>query len=79
MQISKSTWKGAKESNLYKYMITIDNCDHVDTGTYTCKVGDYETKGGFTVTESKLVILALLYLSDTLSYLLKLATFTSLL
>ncbi|KAF6018856.1 unc-22 [Bugula neritina] len=52
VQISKSNFKGAKESHLYKYMLTIENCDYVDSASYTCKVGDQETQGTLTITKS---------------------------
>ena len=54
VQLSKQNLKGANESNLYKYMITIEAADQVDTAEYSCKVGDRETKGLLTVTKSKL-------------------------
>jgi len=61
VQISKSNFKGAKESHLYKYMLTIENCDYVDSASYTCKVGDQETQGTLTITKSELRELRLLY------------------
>lgn len=33
-------------------MLTIESCDNIDSGSYSCKVGDWATTGKFTVTES---------------------------
>ncbi|XP_067930808.1 twitchin-like [Watersipora subatra] len=51
-QMDKQNWKGAKESNLYKYLLIIESCEKVDSGSFTCRVGDEESVGTFTVTES---------------------------
>lgn len=46
--------KGANESHVYKYLLLIETVDQVDTASYTCKIGDRETKAQLTITESKL-------------------------
>jgi len=41
--------KGANESHLYKYTLCVDEIDMGNSGVYTCKVGDAETKSKLTV------------------------------